>query len=491
MALFVVVLVGLGVVHLVLAAALPLSGDEAYYWDCSRHLDWSYFDQPPLVIWAMAPFRAVLGASRLAVRAPAILASLVLGLALLAVVRRLGGGTRDAALAYLLLHATPLVFLGSFYASTDVAMTAAFVAAVAAIAAIAQGETRAWWSLGLAVGVGFLAKFPVVLVLAALAPALVRRQVLADLRRSRTPWLAALLAALLTTPVWLWGGQHHWSNILFQLSGRHHGAGLSLRHVAEFLGANLLLVTPFLAAALGVAWWLGWRRHDGAWQAVLAATIAPLAFFTLVGMRARVAPHWAGPGLVVAVVPLVLVRFRLRRALLWAGTVSGLLLSGIALWIVSAPTTVLELEWSYRGRPARITTDKLAAAIGNQLLVAETMARQRPHELVASESYSTVHLLAFLSDGALPTRFAHVKPGKHGLASLYWYRPSQLVGRDVLFVTEKHQVDERLRAIFAEVVEEEPLTIEHQGREIRRVRFLRCRDLLRPAGVFTRLADEP
>ena len=37
--------------HAVAATMLPLSGDEAYYWDCARNPDWSYFDQPPLAIW--------------------------------------------------------------------------------------------------------------------------------------------------------------------------------------------------------------------------------------------------------------------------------------------------------------------------------------------------------------------------------------------------------------------------------------------------------
>ncbi|RMF77539.1 MAG: hypothetical protein D6739_12655, partial [Nitrospirae bacterium] len=138
----------LAALHALLAAALPVSGDEAYYWDCSRHPDWSYFDQPGLVIWTMIPARAVLGETRLAVRTPAILASFLLGLFLLGLVRRLGGGPREAAWAYLVLHAMPLVFLGSFYASTDIAMTAAYVAAAWAAAALAQGERRAWWGFG-------------------------------------------------------------------------------------------------------------------------------------------------------------------------------------------------------------------------------------------------------------------------------------------------------------------------------------------------------
>ena len=62
--------------RILLAAVVPLSGDEAYYWSCSRHVDWSYFDQPPLVIWFMSPFRLLLGETSLAVRMPAILASL-------------------------------------------------------------------------------------------------------------------------------------------------------------------------------------------------------------------------------------------------------------------------------------------------------------------------------------------------------------------------------------------------------------------------------
>jgi hypothetical protein len=54
---FLFVLLGTTLLHVFIAVATPVSGDEAYYWDCSRHLDWSYFDQPPLVIWAMIPFR--------------------------------------------------------------------------------------------------------------------------------------------------------------------------------------------------------------------------------------------------------------------------------------------------------------------------------------------------------------------------------------------------------------------------------------------------
>src|SRR5262245_20754327 len=133
---YALVLVAATVLHLLFAASLPVSGDEAYLWDCSRHPDWSYFDQPPLIIWGIALSRALLGDGALAVRWPAILSSLLIGVFLLPLVRRLGGGPREAATAYLLMHAMPVFFFGFFYSSTDIAMAPWFLAAVWAAAAL-------------------------------------------------------------------------------------------------------------------------------------------------------------------------------------------------------------------------------------------------------------------------------------------------------------------------------------------------------------------
>ncbi len=472
-------------VHAALAAALPVSGDEAYYWDCSRHPDWSYFDQPGLVIWSMIPARAVLGESRLAVRAPAIAASLLLGLFLLGLIRRLGGGPPEAAWAYLALHAMPLVFLGSFYASTDIAMTAAYVAATWAAVALAQGERRAWWGFGVAMGLGFEAKFPVVLALPALLPALARREVRRQLA-TPVPWAAAGVSLALTAPVWIWGALHGWDNLRFQLAGRHGGGALTLRYLGEFLAANLLLATPTLAVALAAAAWRGLRAAEPGRRAAALAALAPFAAFGLVALRERVGAHWGGPGLVVAAALLAVTPLRLRRAAVVAGAAVGLALSAAVVAVAAAPERLAAVEWSYRGRPHRISTRKLAAAVGNREIAAEAARRLRPGELLASESYTNVHLLAFLSGGRLPTRLAHLAGGKHGLASLYWYRPEELVHRDVLFVTRREGLGPALRTIFARVEEERPIVV-RSGPVTRTLRVFRCTDLLRPAGVFTRL----
>lgn len=479
-------LLGFLVLHVILAASIPLSGDEAYYWDCSRHLDWSYFDQPPLVIWAMVPFRMAFGETRLAVRAPAVLSSLLAGILLLGLIRRLGGDEREASWAYVALHAMPLFFVGTFYTSTDIAMATAYLGAAWAAVALAQGERRAWWGFGLAAGLGFLAKFPVVLVLPALLPAMWNREMRGQLR-TPTPWLAGVLSFALTAPVWIWGARHHWDNITFQLEGRHQAHAIGLKYILEFVGANLLLATPFVAVALAIAWCRGWKRRDAAWTVALVAAAMPFVAFGLVALRERVGAHWGGPGLVVAAALLAMTPFRGRRALLIAGLVMSLGVSLAAGWVLANPERLLSVHWSYRGRPTRISTRKLAEVIGNREAVLRIIKRLEPGQMMASDSYTKVHLFAFLSGGVLPTRLAHVRGGKHGLASLYWYRPGALRGRDFLFVTEKHGVMEPLQKIFASVTEDVPIEIIRNGEVVRTLRVLSCRDLLRPEGVFTRL----
>ncbi len=485
--LWLAVLLATTLLHMVLAAALPLSGDEAYYWDCSRHLDWSYFDQPPLVIWGMIPFRAVLGETALAVRMPAIVASFVIGLLLVPLARRFGGGYREAGWALVVLHMTPAFFVGSFYASTDIGMLACYAAAAVAAAAVAEGDIRGWWAFGLAIGFGFLAKFPAALALGAIGAALaVSPAARAHLRRP-TPWLAALASIAVTAPVWIWGALHRWDNIRFQLAGRHTADPEPLRQLLDLLLGALALLTPFLAIALVVAWVRSRRPDDPGRSVIRVAAAVPVVVFGALAVRAEIAPHWVLPGVVPAAAMLATTQFRWRRGLVVAGGVMGLALSGALVAVVRFPETLLGVEWSYAGQPQRISTSKLSALIGTDDIVREVERRLRPGELMASESYSVVHEFAFRSHGRLPTRLANVNRGSHGLASLYWYAPDDLVGADVLFVTKRDGFDDRLRELFADVVEEDPIVVRLDGEPVRRMRVLRCRDLRRPDGGFSAL----
>ena len=498
----------LTLIRVIGSALFPLSGDEAYYWDCSRHLDWSYFDQPPLVIWAMVPFRAVLGETALAVRAPAILASVLLALFLIPLVRRLGGDYRQTTWAYLLLQIMPIYFLASSYASTDVAMVTAYVGATWAVVAVAQGERRAWWGFGIACGLGFLAKFPVVIVAAALIPALRQKEVRADLRTS-TPWLAAGASLLLTLPIWIWGWQHNWDNLLFQFTGRHSGMGesgrgfsnlLSLlgsewdllqgpKHILEFIGANMGFATPFLFVAILMALWYSRGREGAGWSVYRVATLTPLVFWSLISIKQRVGAHWGAPALALGVVVVAMIEIPGRRWMTIAAAVFCLVLCLPALFLVSQPDILLRIPAIAKRSDERIANSPISYLYGGNEVVEEVRNRLQPGELVASDSYTITHLVGFDSGGEFESRLGRIMGrGLHGLASMYWHTPESLKGSDMLFLTdEKGKIGEQLEMLFVRCEEEEPIRIYRQGRMVRYEDVLRCKNLREPNPTFTRL----
>src|SRR6185312_6267418 len=106
---------------------------------------------------------------------------------------------------------------------------------------------------------------------------------LAELRKPG-PWTAAVIAALVFAANIVWNAQHHWITFAKQF-GRIAPHGVSLGHVAELVGEQLLLFTPLLDvfAALGVRQAWRERKDPAAVQLMLpVATSAPFAAYVLI-----------------------------------------------------------------------------------------------------------------------------------------------------------------------------------------------------------------
>lgn len=52
---------------------LPLSYDEAYYWDWSRFLDFGYYNKPPMIAWIIRVSTEIFGNTEISVRLPALI----------------------------------------------------------------------------------------------------------------------------------------------------------------------------------------------------------------------------------------------------------------------------------------------------------------------------------------------------------------------------------------------------------------------------------
>jgi 4-amino-4-deoxy-L-arabinose transferase-like glycosyltransferase len=281
--------------RLFMAASLPLSADEAYYWLWSKHLAAGYFDHPPAIAWAIRAGTALFGDTPLGVRLAGIVLSLPASWCVWRSAALILKDEDRAALAMLFFNLTLMASVELLAATPDmpsVVTSAAFLYGLARLQA--GGHGRWWLAVGVAAGLGLLSKYSALFLglgsLVWLAADARQRHWL----RSPWPYLGALLALLLFLPNLLWQAGHHWETFAFQFA-RVAGGHLTGRFLLEFLGAQLGLASPILFVLMLCGLWRGTRRGDAQENprllpAVLVWTGA--AYFLMHALHDRVQGNW-------------------------------------------------------------------------------------------------------------------------------------------------------------------------------------------------------
>jgi hypothetical protein len=352
--------------RLIVAAILPVTQDEAYYSDWARSLAWGYFDHPPGVAWLGIGTLLAPG-SALAARLGTLLAGLLTLVILLRFFRNCGlTAPRDLALALVLVFATIPGFAGGVITTPDTLLGLAWASALHESERALSGERRRWLTAGLAVGIGLLGKYTMVLI----GPVLLWAMLRSDPRALRTAWpyLGALVALLVFAPNILWNQQNDWLTMRFQLghgfstdvatlpdgtggaieTGEPRSPSERIGSVLEYLGAQLAL-WGLIAIPLLVAPWIRRRREgqpppavlrDHAMSLLWAATLVPFGFFALVATVSEVEPNWPAVYLLSAA-PLAALLLRHLRAWAIAAALGNLLL--LSLYAFHAATAALPL----------------------------------------------------------------------------------------------------------------------------------------------------
>jgi 4-amino-4-deoxy-L-arabinose transferase-like glycosyltransferase len=290
---------GLCALQLLAASRLELMFDEAYYGLWSKHLNWGYYDHPPMVaawIWLST---ALFGDTELGMRLLGIMATLAGAWALHAIAQDLFGDPLKSAFAALLWTATPLVGVGAILVTPDTPLMVGWTTALWALARLHRTEDWRWWLLvGVAAGIALEAKYTALflgpgIVLAMLALPRWRRW-----WRHPAPYVGGVLALALFAPNILWNARNGWQTFIKQF-GRVGDTEWTLRFLGEFLGSQLGLLNPltFVLAIAGL--WLAVRgpsdsNRDA--RRLLACLVAPLlAYFLFHSLHDRVQGNWMAP----------------------------------------------------------------------------------------------------------------------------------------------------------------------------------------------------
>lgn len=226
---------------------MDLIGDESYYWDWSRQPDWCYFSKPPMVAWLIAAVTGLFGDYTVVVRLPTLLLG-TLFLFYFHATAKAFYGPRAAALALLLILATPINLLANFLMTIDPPLYCFWIMSLYYLRkALFEQQSIAWFWAGLASAAALLSKqAALVMPVMLLVFLLIDRQRRCHLKREY--WWYLLPMVGVSIPILLWNQQHDW--VMFGHSQGHFGnhevvsLATHLQYAVDFFVYQLLLISP-------------------------------------------------------------------------------------------------------------------------------------------------------------------------------------------------------------------------------------------------------
>ncbi|MER7752771.1 glycosyltransferase family 39 protein [Kitasatospora sp. NPDC097643] len=394
---------GVAAVLLLLSGRYGFHRDELYFRVAAQHLDWGYVDQPPLTP-LLARVSTLFGDGPTALRViPALLtaAGIVL-VALLA--REFGSGRAGQLLAACAAALSAYVLaVGHLLLTSTVDVLIWLAVCLAALRLLRTGEGRWWPVVGACAGIGLQNKDLVLLLGAALVPAVLYtgpRQVL----RGWWPVAGLLLASVIAAPNLWWQAAHGWPELTVA-GGISDQDGLDNRLM--FVPMQILYLSPVLVSI----WLAGFRRlrDDPALRWARAFGYAyPLLCLLVLASGGK--PYYALPLLLVLTAagcePVVRRAWTPQRRRGFAAWLAfGAALNLVITLPVLPPRLIPTVNWIYREQGEQFGWPRLAAAAADGWRAVPPELRSRT--VVFATNYGEAGALAEYGPGlGLPAPYS-------------------------------------------------------------------------------------
>lgn len=430
-------------IRLAFAAAFGLGIDESYMVAAGRALHIGYFDHPPASWWLTWAVTHLTGSEAPVVARAPFMALFALSTWLMYRLTRRLYSPQAGVAAALVMNLIPVLALTSgTWVLPDGPLDAALLGAALAMVRALEARRPAsfgWWALaGLLAGIALFSKYTAAGVLAGAFVFLLTAPAHRHWLARAEPYLAALLALAVFSPVLVWNAQNDWASFAFQGS---RAAAVVLRPLAPLrtLAGEALYVLPWIWLPLMVvtvravcrgprADWRGWF-----FACLGLPLVAGFVIISLWSSR-QVMFHWAAPGYLM-LVPLLgeAVARRLaagdRLTRLWVrGTVA------LMVVVVLGAAALVRLDpmpglWN-RSQGAR---ELVLDAVDWTALPAELANRglaTGPDDVIAAVNWREAGKLDYAFGGRVPVICLNMDARQYGFNA--W--PSDYAGRDMIIV---------------------------------------------------------
>jgi 4-amino-4-deoxy-L-arabinose transferase-like glycosyltransferase len=406
----IVLIAAMAGLRIVYASLIDLRTDEAYYWTWSKEHVLSFLDHPPVIAWFIRFGTLIFGDTNLGVRFAGILAMLVTQLLLADIVRRVTSDVRAVVIAILMPEAALYYGLLMAKVAPDVAVIPFAVAMVWALVRLAESNEPRWWlAAGVFAGFALLSKFTAILLL----PAVAAFALVPDWRRrwllSLYPWLAALIALLVFSPVLIWNAQHDWASFKFQFVRATAAHEISGRTVGDYIGLQFGLVgfvlLPVVLSGLVLTARRGYLAREPVAILLSTAVLVPFLYFFWKSLTLRVGDTWPmfmwPIGFAAAAINIAMLPregwpgWMIRSTIRWAhvAIASGIVFVVLVfLYYVASP-------WNFIGR-----ADPIGGEAGYEQVVARAEAelQKTGASWIATTDYRTYAMLRWFFNGRVP-----------------------------------------------------------------------------------------
>lgn len=271
-------------IKLGVAALLPLSADEAYYWVWSHNLRLSYFDHPPMVAWLFYAGHFLEGFLN-SVRWPAVILGHTTLMVWINILKPHVDLEKIKIWIYLALF-SPLIGFGSLIVTPDIAIVFFWSLSILILQnALFSKKAIDYALLGASLGLGFCAKYHIVLFLPFLFLYLIFEKKLKEVQWRWVP-LTILFGLLFCAPVIIWNYQNDFASFQFQIKHGLERPDYQFSWTWSYILGQILALFPLIFWAAITA------KVPKRSRLIMYFGWGPLIFFFLTSFKALVEANW-------------------------------------------------------------------------------------------------------------------------------------------------------------------------------------------------------